>query len=99
MTLFFLRAEIPGYGDRCAVTMCERLEIKSTKDTLKLKQAKDEVYLKGFYEGVMLVGECAGMKVGSVVIPLSGSSQGRILIFLHVSLCRCAMPSPSCARP
>ena len=56
-------AEIPGYGDRCAVTMCERLDIKSTKDTLKLKQAKDEVYLKGFYEGIMLVGECAGMKV------------------------------------
>jgi hypothetical protein len=56
-------AEIPGYGDRCAVTMCERLDIKSTKDKDKLKQAKDEVYLKGFYEGVMLVGECAGMKV------------------------------------
>lgn len=45
------------------MTMCERLDIKSTKDTLKLKEAKDEVYLKGFYEGVMLVGECAGMKV------------------------------------
>ncbi|CAE7463600.1 unnamed protein product, partial [Symbiodinium microadriaticum] len=43
--------------------MCERLNIKSTKDTEKLKAAKDEVYLKGFYEGVMLVGECAGMKV------------------------------------
>ena len=22
------------------------------------------MYLKGFYEGIMLVGECAGMKVG-----------------------------------
>jgi leucyl-tRNA synthetase len=43
--------------------MCERLDIKSCKDTEKLKKAKDEVYLKGFYEGVMLVGECAGMKV------------------------------------
>jgi leucyl-tRNA synthetase len=43
--------------------MCERLDIKSYKETDKLKQAKDEVYLKGFYEGVMLVGECAGMKV------------------------------------
>jgi leucyl-tRNA synthetase len=60
-------AEIPGYGDRCAVTMCERLDIKSTKDKDKLKQAKDEVYLKGFYEGVMLVGECAGMKVTSLL--------------------------------
>jgi leucyl-tRNA synthetase len=43
--------------------MCERLDIKSSKDTEKLKKAKDEVYLKGFYEGVMLVGECKGMKV------------------------------------
>lgn len=43
--------------------MCERLDIKSGKDSVKLKAAKDEVYLKGFYEGVMLVGECAGMKV------------------------------------
>ena len=62
-TIIITHTEIPGYGDRSAVTMCERLDIKSTKDTLKLKQAKDEVYLKGFYEGVMLVGECAGMKV------------------------------------
>lgn len=46
-----------------AVVMCERLDIKSSKDTEKLKKAKDEVYLKGFYEGVMIVGECKGMKV------------------------------------
>jgi len=55
--------EIPGYGNMSAVTMCERLDIKSSKDTEKLKKAKDEVYLKGFYEGIMLVGECKGMKV------------------------------------
>lgn len=55
--------EIPGYGNTSAVTLCERLDIKSTKDTEKLKQAKDEVYLKGFYEGVMTVGQCTGMKV------------------------------------
>jgi leucyl-tRNA synthetase len=55
--------DIPGYGDKSAVTMCERLDIKSSKDAVKLKMAKDEVYLKGFYEGVMLVGECKGMKV------------------------------------
>ena len=63
---FYLLTEIPGYGDKSAVTMCERLDIKSSKDSLKLKQAKDEVYLKGFYEGIMLVGECAGMKVSLV---------------------------------
>lgn len=55
--------EIEGYGSTSAVTMCERLDIKSSKDADKLKKAKDEVYLKGFYEGVMLVGECKGLKV------------------------------------
>ena len=55
--------DIPGYGNMSAVTMCERLDIKSCKDTEKLKKAKEEVYLKGFYEGIMLVGECVGMKV------------------------------------
>lgn len=37
--------------------------MQSVKDTEKLKEAKERVYLKGFYEGVMLVGACAGMKV------------------------------------
>jgi leucyl-tRNA synthetase len=55
--------EIEGYGNMSAVVMCERLDIKSYKDTEKLAKAKEEVYLKGFYEGVMLVGECSGMKV------------------------------------
>ena len=68
MSLIYVHAcmtlEIEGYGSTSAVTMCERLDIKSSKDADKLKKAKDEVYLKGFYEGVMLVGECKGMKVG-----------------------------------
>lgn len=55
--------EIEGYGNCSAVFMCEKLDIKSPKDTDKLKQAKEEVYLKGFYEGVMIVGTCKGMKV------------------------------------
>mmetsp|Transcript_15672 Transcript_15672/g.21502 ORF Transcript_15672/g.21502 Transcript_15672/m.21502 type:complete len:914 (+) Transcript_15672:2-2743(+) len=55
--------DIPGYGNMSAVTMCERLDIKSSKDAIKLKAAKDEVYSKGYYGGVMIVGECAGMKV------------------------------------
>jgi leucyl-tRNA synthetase len=54
---------IEGYGDKSAETMCVKLGIKSSKDKDQLKAAKDEVYLKGFYEGVMLVGSCAGMKV------------------------------------
>ena len=55
--------KIEGYGDKSAEFMCEKLGIVSHKDAEKLKQAKDEVYLKGFYEGVMLVGNCSGMKV------------------------------------
>lgn len=46
-----------------AVLMCEKLGIKSSKETDKLKLAKDEVYTKGFYEGILLVGEYKGMKV------------------------------------
>ena len=47
--------EIEGYGTTSAVTMCERLDIKSSKDSEKLKKAKDEVYLKGFYEGILFI--------------------------------------------
>lgn len=36
---------------------------QSPKDAEKLKEAKERVYLKGFYEGVMKVGTCKGMKV------------------------------------
>ena len=61
--LFVCGVGIEGFGDVSAVTMCERLDIKSCKDTEKLKKAKDEVYLKGFTSGIMLVGDCKGMKV------------------------------------
>ena len=56
---------IPGYGEKAAVFMCEKLKIKSQKDKAKLVEAKSEVYLKGFYEGTMLVGtdEVKGKKV------------------------------------
>lgn len=66
-----------------AVTMCERLNIRSPKDTELLKKAKDEVYLKGFYEGVMLVGECAGMKVWTIIIssPCDPSHSGLRLCY------------------
>lgn len=55
--------DIPGYGTTAAATLCEERGVKSSKDKDKLKEIKDEVYLKGFYEGVLLVGDCAGMKV------------------------------------
>jgi leucyl-tRNA synthetase len=55
--------EIEGYGDASAVFMCEKLNIKSANDKVKLAQAKDETYLKGFTSGIMKVGPYAGQKV------------------------------------
>jgi leucyl-tRNA synthetase len=55
--------EIPGYGRAAAVTLCQKMGIKSQNDKIKLAQAKEEVYLKGFYEGVMLKGSAAGKTV------------------------------------
>jgi leucyl-tRNA synthetase len=58
--------EIEGYGNTSAVTMCEKLKIKSPNDKAKLTQAKDEIYLKGFTLGVMTVGPYVGRKVNEV---------------------------------
>ena len=55
--------EIPGYGDKAAVKLCEDYKISSQNDRDKLKEAKHEVYLKGFETGVMLVGEFKGLLV------------------------------------
>mmetsp|Transcript_12777 Transcript_12777/g.23966 ORF Transcript_12777/g.23966 Transcript_12777/m.23966 type:complete len:1099 (+) Transcript_12777:104-3400(+) len=55
--------EVEGYGDASAVFMCEKLNIKSANDRVKLAQAKDETYLKGFTSGIMKVGPYAGQKV------------------------------------
>ena len=55
--------DIPGFGRRAAVTLVDELKIKSQNDTAQLAVAKEKVYLAGFYQGVMLIGPHAGMKV------------------------------------
>lgn len=44
--------QVPGFGNLCAVKVCEDLKIQSQNDRDKLTEAKERVYLKGFYEGV-----------------------------------------------
>merc|ERR1712216_1072834 len=55
--------DVPELGDKCAVTMVEKLKVKNMRDTKKLKEAKEVCYQKGFYEGVMMVGSMKGEKV------------------------------------
>ena len=55
--------DVPGFGDLSAVTACQKLKIKSQNDTVKLLEAKEQVYLKGFYEGVLKVGDFAGVQI------------------------------------
>ena len=54
---------IPDYGNLSAIEVCNRFEIKNSKEKEKLAKAKDEVYSKGFYAGVMEIGEYSGLKV------------------------------------
>lgn len=55
--------DIPGYGDRAAELMCQKLKITSQNDTKKLAEAKAEVYLKGFTHGTLIVGPHKGQAV------------------------------------
>ena len=52
-----------SHGDLTAVTLCEKMEIKSQNDKEKLAEAKDEAYKKGFHEGIILLGNFKGQKI------------------------------------
>jgi len=54
--------DVPGIGTIAAQTVCEQLGVES-QNSAKLPEAKATVYKAGFYTGVMIVGEHAGMKV------------------------------------
>lgn len=58
--------EVPEFGNLSAVHLYDKLKIQSQNDKEKLTQAKEMVYLKGFYDGVLLVGECKGQKIQDV---------------------------------
>ncbi|KAL0245939.1 hypothetical protein GEMRC1_007155 [Eukaryota sp. GEM-RC1] len=47
--------EVADIGSMAAVTVCDKMKIKSQNDKEKLKLAKEEVYTKGFYSGKMIV--------------------------------------------
>ncbi|KAJ1558521.1 cytosolic leucyl tRNA synthetase, partial [Nowakowskiella sp. JEL0078] len=51
------------WGDIAAAAAVEHFKIKSQKDKKQLTEAKEAVYKEGFYNGVILVGECAGRPV------------------------------------
>ncbi|XAR57498.1 Leucine--tRNA ligase [Bertholletia excelsa] len=53
----------PEFGDKSAEKVCVDMKIKSPNERQKLDEAKKKIYKGGFYEGTMIVGEYAGMRV------------------------------------
>ncbi|XP_071938457.1 leucine--tRNA ligase, cytoplasmic-like [Coffea arabica] len=53
----------PDFGDKSAERICIEKKIKSQNEREKLDEAKKIIYKGGFYEGTMIVGNYAGMKV------------------------------------
>lgn len=53
----------PDFGDKSAEKICTDMKIQSQNDREKLDAAKKIIYKGGFYEGAMVAGEYAGLKV------------------------------------
>ncbi|MBI2543118.1 MAG: leucine--tRNA ligase [Candidatus Aenigmarchaeota archaeon] len=60
--------KVEGFGEHPAVEVCEKMGIKSTKETEKLDEATSLVYKKEFHTGTLreITGKYAGMKVSEV---------------------------------
>lgn len=50
-------------SDLLAPHLVQEMKIQSPKDSVKLAEAKEAAYKEGYYQGVMLVGDCKGEKV------------------------------------
>ena len=71
-------------SDKSAEYWCEKLEIKSQKDKVKLARAKQETYLHGFNNGTMIIGPYSGLKVSEAKLKVKEdmiNSKDAILYF------------------
>lgn len=55
--------ELEPYGRLVAPTICSQMKIQSQNDREKLLEAKEKIYTKSFYDGILLVGKYANIKV------------------------------------
>ncbi|MEM4221847.1 MAG: leucine--tRNA ligase, partial [archaeon] len=87
--------EIPKYGNKSAVKVCEELKIETTDDP-RIEEATKEVYAAGFHSGILLenCGAFAGKKVAEAKEEMKNwlISQNKAAIFYDLSeevICRC----------
>lgn len=90
--------EIPGYGDKAAVKICEEMNIKDQTDS-NLEEATKAIYKEGFHKGVMNknCGKYSGMPVSQakdmVREELIKNKDADIMIDLSEEVvCRCGNP-------
>lgn len=63
--------KITQYNDpdnMAAIKACAEFDVQTSADAEKLKSAKELVYKIGFYDGILLVGKYAGMKIADAKV-------------------------------